>query len=173
MRWQHRLEAAASGALVYEMLPQLDDASPLECYKDDAISFFVNCFHLKDWLRKDPKTEALVGDLEGFIGAIPALKACADLANYSKHGPLNKRVRVDPFAQTRNHRIAVYTQWEQGPMKLANTSGSIQVRVGMQLRDSAELAGECVNAWQRYLLGKGLLTTIGGTVRVALPAKQT
>ena len=36
-------------------------------YQDEAYAFFQNCYHLKDWLKHDPATSALAGDVEGYI----------------------------------------------------------------------------------------------------------
>src|SRR5438445_4151431 len=53
---------------------------------DDLLSFFQNCWHLKDWIKNDdtlPKAtrEAIVRDVE----TTDRLLFCADLANGSKH----------------------------------------------------------------------------------------
>ena len=50
---------------------------------DDVFAFFMNCYHLKDWLKNDladphPEAEKLVDDTE-------ALRICRDLCNGLKH----------------------------------------------------------------------------------------
>jgi hypothetical protein len=132
-------------------------------YKDDAICFFVACYHLKDWLKKDPETALIVGgDIEAYINEAKAtLAICADVANYSKHGPLDSNVRLDAEAQARNHRMAVFGPFYELPDDVrslsVHVSGSVIVRSKDRVRSASELAAGCVGAWKTCLASKGLL----------------
>src|SRR5438093_658411 len=62
--------------------------------EDNLVSFFQNCWHLKDWIKNDDslsqdKRNAVVRDAE----ASETLQFCADLANRFKHYKLTGHVR--------------------------------------------------------------------------------
>jgi hypothetical protein len=65
-----------------------------------------NCYHLKDWLKNDPTTQPVVGDVEQVITASTYLSLCADLANGSKHLTLT-RSRADPTTRIGRRRFAL------------------------------------------------------------------
>ncbi|MGD9721473.1 MAG: hypothetical protein AB7O59_09710 [Pirellulales bacterium] len=51
---------------------------PSENYVDDMYAFFQNCYHLKDWLKKDPAFTARPNksaqDIEDVVTNTPCLK---------------------------------------------------------------------------------------------------
>jgi hypothetical protein len=51
---------------------------------EHTYAFFLNCFHLKDWLESDP-TFAKAKEVEQYVSTTPSLKMCADIANAAKH----------------------------------------------------------------------------------------
>src|SRR5262249_2630752 len=64
--------------------------------EDDYYSFFVWCFHLRDWLQNDPAIPKIVGEAaKDFVNTNEALKLCADLANGIKHLRADISLRVD------------------------------------------------------------------------------
>jgi len=55
-------------------------------YIDDMWSFFMHCYHLKDWIKNDPQTKSGVGHkVEDKITDSAPLRMVADLANRVKH----------------------------------------------------------------------------------------
>ncbi len=53
---------------------------------DDIYSFFQNCYHLKDWLRDDPKyTTHSNSEIEAHVTNNAHLCICADVCNGLKH----------------------------------------------------------------------------------------
>ena len=107
-RWQWQLQRVER---YYRRCQQLVEAnSPvandLEFYQlsDHLVSFFVHCYHLKDWLKTDPRYPACSRNSpcgqdrcpECRVNDHPPLKICADNANGVKH--LNiKDAKVDEF----------------------------------------------------------------------------
>src|SRR5258706_11661488 len=59
---------------------------------DAAKSFFSECYHLKDWLKKDSRIKR-PKDVEDFISKSHSLSLAADLCNSLKHAGLNKTPR--------------------------------------------------------------------------------
>lgn len=65
-----------------------------ETYADDLYHFFMDCWHLKDWLRHDLTVpEELRTSIKKSAEADPALRVAADLANGVKHFKLAGRKR--------------------------------------------------------------------------------
>src|SRR5437868_2214185 len=55
-------------------------------YQDEAYAFFLNCYHLKDWLVHDPASAGLCrGDVDRFIAGSINMKICSGLCLGSKH----------------------------------------------------------------------------------------
>ena len=109
-------------------------------HKDLVYAFFLNCYHLKDWIKADPALAPL-GDVETFINNSPALRLCADICNASKHFELTRpRSNENPVVGIPNLVVGkkiVVLRYE-----IATSSGSI---------DSFDLAERCMTAWSQYL----------------------
>lgn len=52
---------------------------------DDTYSFFLHCYHLKDWLAHDETFQRSRDEIEDFVSRTPALALCGDIANSVKH----------------------------------------------------------------------------------------
>jgi hypothetical protein len=112
-------------------------------------SFFVDCFHMGDWLWEDPSTGLTKPQVCAFVETDPNLRVCEGVANTDKH-----RVRSKPGAMTAKIKdvtsdrngTRVSVEWSQG----ANTHAV----------DALHLARECVVAWGAYLLANGLQSPI-------------
>ena len=109
-------------------------------HKDLVYAFFLNCYHLKDWIKADPALAAL-GDVEAFINSSPELRLCADICNASKHFELTRpRSNENPEVGIPNLVVgnkAVVLRYE-----IATSSGEV---------DSFELAEACMAAWSKFL----------------------
>src|SRR2546422_4981759 len=59
---------------------------PSDYYLDDIYAFFLNCYHLKDWIRNDGTLDAAVRKgVEAFITSNRPLSMCAEICNSLKH----------------------------------------------------------------------------------------
>jgi hypothetical protein len=60
-RWFERFSQTARGR---------DHDRESDAYQDEAHAFFLNCFHLKDWLKNDPASGVPAADVEGFVARL-------------------------------------------------------------------------------------------------------
>lgn len=69
-----------------------DIAEKWESERDIVYAFFQNCYHLFDWMEKDPGISAGESDLQSFRDkkGNDCLVYCMDLCNGSKHCDLKK-----------------------------------------------------------------------------------
>jgi len=74
-------------------------------YMDDLYSYFVNCYHLKDWIKNDPSTGLSHREVENFVNSKLSLQICADLANRTKHLVLAEHIRKD--AEITNRSVTI------------------------------------------------------------------
>jgi hypothetical protein len=56
-----------------------------ELVKRDIENFFLQCFHLADWLKTDKASGLTVDEVNSFMNADLALSICQGFANSSKH----------------------------------------------------------------------------------------
>jgi hypothetical protein len=56
-----------------------------ENYEDEVFAFFLNCYHLKDWIKNDEGAGVVLSDVESFINSNNPLRLCADICNSHKH----------------------------------------------------------------------------------------
>lgn len=112
-------------------------------------NFFVDCFHMGDWLWEDPSTGLTKTQVSAFIGNDPSLRVCEGLANTGKH-----RVRSKPGGITariksispRGSGTEVVIEWSQGS--------------NVYKEDALDLARRCRIAWESYLMANGLHSPI-------------
>lgn len=133
----------------YQLFRKLDEGKlhdrPSDYYQDVVYAFFMNCYHLKDWIRNDPSASSVAGKVEEYISATLELALCADICNSLKHLDLSKhRSGEEPEFGPRKFEVGVGTE----PTTIAahytiNTdSGPI---------DAFNLATKCLDAWEKFL----------------------
>ena len=118
---------------------------PSDFYQDDVYAFFLNCYHLKDWIRHDPSAGALSSKVEAFINATPEMTICADICNGLKHLTVNKpRSTQGPKFGPPKYRVGIGSQPTTIAVEYAinTTSGPI---------DAFALATTCMKAWEAFL----------------------
>jgi len=74
-----RLHAADAGDLSYIGQAWCDSNVGVQCYKDDVVAYFQACYHLKDWLKKDPASAISAADVEEFINGANCFRVAADV----------------------------------------------------------------------------------------------
>lgn len=136
-RWYERFKNINNGKI---------HDKPSEFYEDELYAFFMNCYHLKDWIINDPSTSSVANKVEGCINSNPDLKFCADLCNSLKHLCLNKkghppRSKEDPKFGTKS---AIYNIAENS-IKFDYTIDTLSGH-----RSAFDIATKCMEAWDKF-----------------------
>lgn len=118
-----------------------------EHLRDDVVHFFMDCYHLKDWLKHDQDVD-LVGDVEAFINSSDALKVVADIANGQKHLTLTRPRSGDIATELVGE---VVTHGDASGAEIAMT-----VATGGKTIDAGDLAKEALDEWRTFLASEGL-----------------
>jgi hypothetical protein len=95
LRWYDRFSRIERG---------VENYSPSDFSDDEMWAFFINCYHMKDWLTNDPASGLTSRAVEDFVAKPPNLSLCGDLANGSKHAVLT-RARVDPHTTLKSRKF--------------------------------------------------------------------
>jgi len=131
MRWYERFEQIHNGF----------DKRGFENKKDDILAFFMNCFHLKDWIRYD--TDIPYQEVENFVNENDCLKYCADIANGSKHLSLSRRRKTSESDILRTAVIIDKEKQQAIPLLIIwDSQGNI--------KDTFEIATEAVEKWREF-----------------------
>jgi hypothetical protein len=114
-------------------------------YQDEVYAFFLNCYHLKDWIINDKSTGIDKDTMESFINNNQDLKLCADICNSIKHLKL-KRPRSSQNPEFGKRKFYV---------KLGGLETTISVKYTIDTStgpiDAFELATRCQQAWEGFL----------------------
>jgi hypothetical protein len=114
--------------------------------EDDLCSFFVWCFHLKDWLKNDPTLPAAVKAAAAvLVNTNESLKLSAELANGVTQLRASRRERADDDAEA--------TPEEDTPPP----GGRVVVVGSGRYLDARDVAGRCTAAWAAFLREHRLL----------------
>ncbi len=119
---------------------------PSDNYQDEVYTFFINCFHLKDWIKYDESVGAAAAKVEDFINANKELNLCRDICHGIKHLKLeNPRSGQDPQFGQRKFYLQV-----GGPETTISARYTIDTSSGPV--DAFELATKCLKAWENFIL---------------------
>jgi hypothetical protein len=124
-------------------------------YEDEVYAFFLNCYHLKDWIKNDSAVRARIAtisaEVEQLINTSEPLGLSADLCNSLKHLGNRNRSGEDPTFGRKEYHLDV-------------GAGSSIIRLDWWVDrdkkgpvDAFELATQCVKAWDLFLARKGLI----------------
>jgi hypothetical protein len=140
----------------YEQFKRIENGDwpghSLQEHHDQMYSFFIECYTLKDWIKKDILNEDLDEPVENFINKNDCLKLCADIANGKKHLELDRppRYGVDT-------RLGYEVHLNESD---ENTTVHTKMYVYSDSRDrfdSFDIATQCVEKWTEFLKRNGLL----------------
>jgi len=111
--------------------------------EDEIYAFFLNCYHLKDWIKNDPSSGELKDLVEDYINKSFALSICADLCNGLKH------FKRDPKRVRKNAKFGPITQriLDANSLTIAITS-TIETDSG--IFDANEIASQCIVEWENF-----------------------
>ena len=148
LRWYERFRNINDGRQV---------GAQFECQYDEMLAFFMNCYHLKDWIKRDFELEKnhhdyiefnqVRDEIERFISDNECLALCADLCNGAKHCSVDeKRHR---FIEPTLVRSVVYVD-EKEPDKYVKRGWMLISESGKEY-DAFDLATQCVKKWKEFL----------------------
>ncbi len=127
-------------------------------YMDDLYSFFINCHHLKDWVKKDKSTRLTNDEVDDFVKSKLSLRICAALATASKHATLGKiRQKKNKIPQPReNAQVtsrSVNVDLDKSRVFHENT---ITLKDGSK-HIAEKIAQQAFDDWTRFLTIKKLI----------------
>ena len=117
--------------------------------RDALFHFFVDAYHLKDWIKNDPATNRFGTDVETETGKHP-LNLCADICNGVKHLELTKARTGDLTTAVKTQSVTVHVGSHSEHSWTVESAGRTSGRV-------LDLAVEIVTAWDTWLKSKSLL----------------
>jgi hypothetical protein len=137
----------------YEKLKKISTNNGWEINNTDASdfteAFFNRCYHLKDWIKKDPTVSPAI-DVEAYINKTGPLRIAADFCNSLKHAGLSRPGR------TGGQLDGVLTHINMDIMPGGGTSAQVEIRMGSKKYNAFKLASDCVAAWDRFFKIHGL-----------------
>jgi len=113
--------------------------------QDAVENFFNQCYHFKDWLKKDSRI-LLQLDVEEFITSSPCLSLAADYCNMFKHAGLDRRGRSEKQLE----KINTHVNFDLTPGGFI-ASSRLELTIDGEKYDALKLATECMEEWDKFL----------------------
>lgn len=117
---------------------------------DVVLSFFEAAYHLKDWLKNDPKSGVTEADVEAWINGLLILQLCGDLANGSKHLKLTSSRTGDLSTTMARSSVDVLVGTGTSAHRFDIVSGDKEY-------DALTVAKCAVGKWSEFLSKRGLI----------------
>ena len=119
-------------------------------YEDDLISFFMHCYHIRDWILHLNNVGISAKRLDEFINSNEALRICADLCNGSKHCKLTRATRSgkQPHVAMKEYRSSLWLTGDGGGEIL---KGKYTVLTASGAVDALELAEQSMQLWRGFV----------------------
>ena len=127
-------------------------------YEDEIHAFFINCYHLKDWLRKSNKEKYFdVGTLFNEKSGKLHMKICADFCNGSKHVEAGRTAKIDKNTKIAKKSVKICLQ---EPLSLKKSYKpnlppivvlNYSIEVNGNYYDAFDIATKCITEWEKYL----------------------
>jgi len=138
-RWYGRFEAIATGR---------EHTMPSDNYVDEVYAFFMNCYHLKDWIKHDCAARVAAETVEQFVNSRAELRQCADICNSVKHLRLTRPTRTGTQPQVTGQEIKL------GLGKQRRISIQLNIQTSDGEVNAFELATKCVHAWEEFIASR-------------------
>lgn len=144
---------------------------------DATKGFFIECYHLKDYLKKDSRITA-PKDVEAFVTKSRALRMAVDLCNSFKHAGLDKPPRSGEHLDQINmaYSLDISAATEPGFVRITRNpcdgdtiaiSRSLRVgppvataklvlTIGGTKHDALAVATQCITDWDSFLASKDI-----------------
>ncbi|GAB1259863.1 hypothetical protein [Aurantivibrio plasticivorans] len=141
-RYLSRIEAIYEGVF-------LTTGHDKDSYDDDVISFFIHCYHIRDWIIHLNVIGVTSTEIDSYINKNHSLMICADLANGSKHFKLTRSLRTSRQPHISEKQRYTST-WNTGSGGGEVMRCKYTVLSGEEQLDALELARECVTLWDLF-----------------------
>lgn len=128
-----------------------DDGTTRISYEDDVLSFFMHCYHVRDWLVHSHEVQVRAKDIDDFISQSYCLCLCADISNGVKHCKLTRPPRTgsQPNFSGKEYNSSLWFIGASGGGELLQATYTIQTATGVV--DALSLAEECVATWSDFI----------------------
>jgi len=119
-----------------------------EFYQDEVYAFFINCYHLKDWIinEKSVKNKNKKQKLEDFINNNECMSLCADICNGLKHLELSRNIRTGIQPEFKDRKFE---------LELGGAEAKIVVKYNIITskgnKDAFLLATDCKEKWEEFI----------------------
>ena len=130
---------------IYAGAPYLSDTR--EYYADDVLSFFIHCYHIRDWIIQLNRLGVTQKDVDAFIDAHDELKICADLCNGTKHCQLIQRPRTGEQPHLAGRQFVSSGINDE----MHTTCGKFNILANGMFHDALDLAEHCMLLWDNYV----------------------
>ena len=114
--------------------------------------FFIECYHLKDWIKEDNMLPVSIRScVEGFVNNSRPLSLAGDIANSEKHLVLNRPPKVSKKVRIRSIPIIF------GPIGTYPLGGiykfniSVDTEIEREPIDALDLASQCMSEWKQFI----------------------
>jgi len=136
---------------MYAGVPYREDAS--EYYPDDVCSFFIHCYHIRDWIVALHPAGVSIADVDLIVNSSFELQVCADLCNGTKHCRL-KHTRTSKRPFVAGHRFVSTGQGVVGGVVTGRPQSmqcQFEILADGEYYDALWLAERCMAVWDGYL----------------------
>lgn len=138
----------------HERFKVIDQGKPhntsSDAYQDDVLAFFMNCWHLKDWVTHDTSSDVGESTMKEFIRENYYLKFCDDLCNGNKHLNLDKPKVGKKGARIGSAEIHLFLEEGSHP-QAPKINIKYKISGGDEPFDAFEIATNAVKAWDDFL----------------------
>jgi hypothetical protein len=142
-----------------QRLPSTDAGANVEF---EAYVFFEVCFHLKDWIKTDPRYDAHRDDVDTFINKSMPLRMLHDLCNRLKHRSLSwPKTDIGPFSMTFTIEV--------GPEGAYQRLNRLEAKVNGEVMCMYALAEQAMLAWDAYFKAHPEIRPASGCAFVISP----
>lgn len=127
-----------------------NDGNTKQTYEDDVLSFFMHCYHVRDWLIHAEVAPVQAKKVDEFISGSSCLKLCADICNGVKHCKLTKPPRsgCQPNFSGKEYKSSLWLSGSSGG-ELLQARYTIHTATGPV--DALDLAENCVQSWSDFI----------------------
>ncbi|MCX6735873.1 MAG: hypothetical protein NTZ13_02215 [Candidatus Parcubacteria bacterium] len=118
--------------------------------RDAVEDFFNQCYHLKDWIKKD-KGINLPLNIEDYINKSHFLSLSADYCNTFKHAGLDYN-RSDKKLE----KINTHINFDLTPRGFV-ASSRLELTISGEKYDAFELATNCLEDWEKFIVSNNII----------------